>query len=246
MLPSHGKLECRACFQSTASDAMSPHPDWRIINDPGAWGSTSPEVLVLGFSKGATQAGIYQSGKFEDIAFAGMRPRLSQVLQAMKLLPLNETADQRISDPNSNISFGSLIRCSVSRRDVKASAKMGREVFACTGPLISKSFSEIPDVIRTCTTRYLRDLPSSLRLVVFLGNTDSYVKRCQELVQSLYPDTFSRVNQMAVKADGRIWVHLAHPSGLNGHFNDWLDTDLGPGLKRVQAEHAIAEAQPFI
>ena len=82
---------------------MSPHPDWRIINDQGAWGSTSTEVLVLGFSKGATQAGIYQSGKFEDIAFAGMRPRLSQVLQAMKLLPLNETADQRISDPNSNI-----------------------------------------------------------------------------------------------------------------------------------------------
>lgn len=213
-----------------------------MINDPGAWGSTSPEVLVLGFSKGATQAGIYQTGKFEDIAFAGMRPRLSQLLQAMKHLPLDETADQRISDPNSKISFGSLIRCSVSRRDVKSSAKQCKEVFACTGPLISKSFSEIPEVISTCTTKYLRNLPSSLRLVLFLGNTDSYVKSCQELVRGLYPNTFSRINQMAVRADGRIWVHLAHPSGLNGHFNDWLESEIGPGLKRIQAELAIAEA----
>lgn len=242
MLPSHGKIECRACFENTSSEVSTPHPDWRMINDPGAWGSSTPEVLVLGFSKGATQAGIYQTGRFGDIAFAGMRPRLTKALRAIGVLSAADTADERINDPHSRISFGSLVRCSVSRRDVKASSKKGREVFACTGPLISKSFSEIPEVVRTCTSKYLRDLPKSVRIVLFLGNTDSYVKSCQALVNSLYADTFSRVNSMAVKADGRLWVHLAHPSGLNGHFKDWLESESGPGAKRLEAMRAIAEA----
>jgi hypothetical protein len=37
---------------------------------------------------------------------------------------------------------------------------------------------------------------------------------------------------MAVRADNRVWVHLAHPSGLNGHFKAWLETEAGPGKKR--------------
>ena len=242
MLPSHGKVECRACFANTSSEVTTPHPDWRMINDPGAWGSSTPEVLVLGFSKGATQAGIYRTGRFEDIAFAGMRPRLTQALRAMGVLSATETVDQKIADPSSRISFGSLVRCSVSRRDVKASSKTGRDVFACTGPLISKSFSEIPEVVRTCASKYLQGLPSSVRMVFFLGNTDSYVKSCQALVQSLYPGTFSRVNSMAVKADGRFWIHLAHPSGLNGHFNDWLESEIGSGAKRIKARSPVAEA----
>ncbi len=242
MIPAHGKIECRACFANTSSEVSTPHPDWRMVNDPGAWGSSTPEVLVLGFSKGATQAGIYQTGRFEDIAFAGMRPRLTQALRAMGVLSATETADERINDPLSRISFGSLVRCSVSRRDAKASATKGKDVFACTGPLISKSFSEIPEVIRTCASKYLRGLPTSVRLVLFLGNTDSYVKSCQSLIKSIYPDTFLRVNSMAIKADSRLWVHLAHPSGLNGHFKDWLESESGSGAKRMEARRAIAEA----
>jgi hypothetical protein len=46
---------------------------------------------------------------------------------------------------------------------------------------------------------------------------------------------------MAVVADGRIWIHIAHPSGLNGHFKTWLNGSAGPGLKRLQAK-AAAEA----
>lgn len=239
MLPKHGRMECRACFYGSTSDTAQPHHGWRMINDPGAWGSENPEFLVLGFSKGATQAGIFQQGRFEDIAFAGMRTRLTQALKAINVLSKDENADEKISSPDSNIAFGSLIRCSVSRRDEKSSEKSGREIFACTGALITKSFSEIPQVIKTCSSRFLVGLPQSVKAVIFLGNSDKYVEGCQALIKELFPSDFIRVNPMAVQADGRVWVHLAHPSGLNGHFNTWLSADVGSGIKRIQARHAL-------
>jgi hypothetical protein len=242
MLSTHGKISCRACFANAQGDVVTPHPAWRMVNDPGAWGSSNPDFLVLGFSKGATQAGIYKKKRFEDIAFAGMRPRLTQALQAMGVLTDRETSDQKISDPESNVAFGSLIRCSVSRRDEKATAKSGTDVYACTGPLISKSFDEIPNIVRTCALTYLTSLPKSVRIVFFLGNTDSYVKNCQRLIQDMFPGDFFRFNSMAVKADGRFWIHLAHPSRLNGHFNDWLISNSGAGTKRIEANHAVEEA----
>ena len=238
MLPVHGKIECRACYSGSSAEVIEPHPDWRLINDPGAWGSSEPDFLVLGFSKGSTQAGFYEKGRFEDVAFAGMRPRLTKVLQAMGVIGEAENVEQKIADPRSNVAFGSLIRCSVSRRDGKASLKRGSPVYACTGPLISKSFAEIPSVIQTCAAKYLTGLPTSVRVVFFLGNTDSYVKSCQLLLRRFFPADYSLLNPMAVRADGRVWVHLAHPSGLNGHFDTWLNTTSGPGAKRLAARSA--------
>jgi hypothetical protein len=220
-----------------------PNTNWKIINDPGAWGGgTEPNYLVLGFSKGATQSSIYESGRFEDAAFAGMRTRLTEALRAMGALSNYESSDAKISDPNSNIAFGSLIRCSVSRLDEVASAKAGKDMYACTGPLIAKSFKEIPEVISNCTSKFLINLPASIKVVFLLGNTDSYVASCQLVLRSLFPVNFKQINSMAISADGRIWIHIAHPSGLNGHFNSWLNTNDGPGLKRLQAKAAIVEA----
>lgn len=243
MLPSHGKIECRICFSAADASVRKPNTDWKMVNDPGAWGGgAKPDYLVLGFSKGATQAGIYESGRFEDIAFAGMRPRLTEALRAMGAMSDHETSDAKISDLNSNIAFGSLIRCSVSRIDKTASAKAGQDVYACTGPLITKSFKEIPEVISNCTKRFLSDLPRSIKTVFLLGNTDSYVTNCQSVLRSLFQNAFRQINPIAVVADGRVWVHIAHPSGLNGHFKTWLNDSDGPGLKRLQARAAAVEA----
>ncbi len=239
MLPKHGKIECRACFATEKSDLIKPHPKWQMINDPGAWGSDLPKYLVLGFSKGATQAGVFSKGKFEDVAFAGMRDRLTQALLAMNVLSKNETSDQKINDPESNIAFGSLIRCSVSRIDEKLSKESGKDVYGCTGALINKSFIEIPHVIKTCASNYLKNIPKSVDAVFLLGNSDQYVKNCQALINELFPTDFERINPMAVRADGRLWIHLAHPSGLNGHFNKWLNSPQGSGIKRIQAETAM-------
>ena len=63
----------------------------------------NPEYLVLGFSKGATQAGFYDHGTFENVAFAGMRPRLTLALQAVGVLTETESVDEKISNPNSKV-----------------------------------------------------------------------------------------------------------------------------------------------
>lgn len=242
MLPTHGKIDCRKCFEIEGK-VVSPHPYWQMVNDPGAWGSNTPEYLVLGFSKGATQAGIYDGGKFEDVAFGGMRPRLTQALQKLGALSSSQTVDEKINNPNSNIAFGSLIRCSVSRLDKQASEKNGRDTYGCTGPLIGKSFKEIPQVINQCAQTFLTDIPSTVKAIFLLGNTDSYVKNCQLLVKNLYPEDFHQINPMAAKANNRLWIHLAHPSGLNGHFKTWLNENSGSGIKRIQAVEGLNNEQ---
>ncbi|WP_137165619.1 hypothetical protein [Salinimonas lutimaris] len=206
-----------------------------MINDPGAWGSDKPEYLILGFSKGSTQAGIYDNGRFEDVAFAKMRGRLSEVLKALGLISQEETVDERIADPKSKIAFGSLIRCSVSRADDK------NGIYSCTGPIINKSFNEIPDVIANCSEKYLKALPRELKAVIMLGNSDQYVKAVRRLLERMFSGTYRVINDMAVWADGKVWVHTAHPSGLNGHFNTWLTSETSSGYKRIQALDAMTQ-----
>jgi hypothetical protein len=238
MLPSHGRISCNACFEG-ASSTSQPHAKWRMTNDPGGWGSSTPTYLVLGFSKGSTQANAYANGRFEDVAFAGMRSRMTRSLRHFEWLKTSETADQMIADPNGRFAFGSLIRCSVARLDAVA-AKKGDVRYSCTGPLINKSFEEIPTIISTCSRRFLVDLPPTLKIVIFLGNGDKYVDGCQEVVRTLYPQSFRRINPMAVSADNRLWLHLSHPSGLNGHFETWLSGDIeSGGRKRLWVEEAV-------
>ena len=235
MLPKHGKIECRECYLCGSNKIIQPHIKWRMVNDPGAWGGNNPEYLVLGFSKGSTQADIYQKGNFEDIAFAGMRSRLTEALQVVGALSANETSDEKIKDSSSNMAFGSLIRCSVSRLD-----KSKKNIYTCSGSLIIKSFSEIPDIIDTCTRKYLTNLPSSVKAIFFLGNSDSYVEECQKLLSKHFPDDFEKINSMAVTANSRLWIHLSHPSPANAWFNSWLtDGETKTGLKRTQAAEAM-------
>lgn len=102
-------------------------------NDPGAWGSSKPEVLILGFSKGSTQANIYENGNFDDIAFGGpSRSRLDQALKCVGLLQPSEHVTDMISNNNSKMAFGSLVRCSLSREEKS-------DKHACSGALINHS-----------------------------------------------------------------------------------------------------------
>jgi hypothetical protein len=89
---------------------------WQAVNDPGAWGSSAPKILILGFSKGFTQAGAYRTGKFEDVPFKGMRPRLTEMLQSLGLLSNREAIDTKMLASEKDFAFGSLVRCSLARR----------------------------------------------------------------------------------------------------------------------------------
>ena len=179
MLPQHGKIECSTCYGPAEKEAF-PHELWKMRNDPGAWGGSNPEWLVLGFSKGSTQADYYDNGSFEAVAFAGMRPRLERILKHLGALSAGESLDAAVANPAGNVAFGSLIRCSVARQD-----ESGK--YQCSGPLIKKSFREIPQVISACTNRFLKELPDSVRTVVMLGNDSGYIKQCHSLIRDLFP-----------------------------------------------------------
>lgn len=98
-LPVHGKFSCHKCYQTCEDSFHQPHNLWNMRNDPAAWGGSEPEILVLGFSKGSTQANIYQNGKFEDIAFGGKaRNRLDEALKRIGVLPLKEHITKHIED----------------------------------------------------------------------------------------------------------------------------------------------------
>lgn len=218
-LPPHGKIECHDCFSGDQLQT-NPHPKWLMTNDPGAWGSERPKILILGFSKGATQADIYQHGSFDDIAFGGVQTRrnLTKILQRVHLLPLSETVDEKIRATEKIFAFGSLIRCSCSRLDKNNSLKT-------SGPLIIKSFSEIPAVISQCTRNFLSSLPASVETLCFLGVADSYIKNCRKIIKEIYPDNFSIMNDVCYKTNKFICVHLTHPSKGNGTIGAWLEAD---------------------
>src|SRR5205823_5625698 len=159
----HGRLDCSRCFKN--SESFQQLGQWRMRRDPGAWGSTRPKYLVMGFSKGATQADIYANGDFDDVAFGGeiTRRNLTNILRKVRLLKPDETVDEKIRATERDFHFASLVRCSLSRYDEKESAKRGHAVYTTYGPLITKSFSEIPHVIDQCTDVFLARLPDSFR-----------------------------------------------------------------------------------
>lgn len=103
--PTHGRIACRRCFKDDSDIQILS--EWQIVNDPGAWGSAIPEVMVLGFSKGFTQANAYRSGRFEDIPFKDMRPRLTDALRAIGVLELTEKVDEKMDASELRLGFGS-------------------------------------------------------------------------------------------------------------------------------------------
>jgi hypothetical protein len=232
-LPTHGRIVCRKCFTGEGSTQMVGK--WQMVNDPAAWGSASPKVLILGFSKGFTQANAFRSGRFEDIPFKKMRPRLTEVLRSLCLLGKAEIVDQKMVASESEIGFGSLVRCSLSRLNAKG-------VLECTGQIIPKAFvEEISTNLKTCAQTYLGNLPSSIRLVLLLGTTDSYIKGCRNIVRSLHRTTFSDIDEVSYRTAGIVWVHASHPSPLNGHHGPWItgDPSTKPGRKQNLAMAAV-------
>ncbi|MDO6642102.1 hypothetical protein Q4557_19300 [Shewanella sp. 5_MG-2023] len=213
-LPQHGMLNCARCFNGCDTKLIQPHPLWLLKNDPGAWGGSQPNVLVLGFSKGSTQTDIYKTGNFEDVAFGGgARNRLDEVLKKLHLLEPYEHVSNEITNPNSRFSFGSMIRCSLTRED-----KDGKH--SSSGDLVVKSFKEVPHIFDNCTEQFLSNLPQHLSLIIMLGVNDKYISGCFEVFKKQYPE-LKRLNNVSYGFGDKTFVHVAHPSPANGHFNDW-------------------------
>ncbi len=199
---------------------------WRITNNPLAWGNVEPEVVVLGFSKGPTQAGALSRQRHEEIAFKGGRTNLAKILHHVGLLssPDARLVDQAISDPNGKFHFGSLIRCTIERYDDKTAEWKGTG-----GGMLDKfartSFGQ--SVLMACGSRYLTDFPTSTRLVLMLGmgSKRGYVAACRQLYQRIRPGDWHDVNEVTY-TDGKITVvHTEHFQSQGALLPNWLSGD---------------------
>lgn len=215
---SHGPQNCRACFSGTGDELRLG--DWRLVNNPGYYGSSAPEIFVLGFSKGANQNRTAKEGDFDRIAFANARHRLQCVLEVLGVMPSGRSIDQLMTKGEPQFGVASLVRCSFS--------KLKNGVWKTSGDVIPTAFSNADtlQVIRTCTSRHLGELPKGVKLVVLLGTDDRYIANTRSLVERLYPD-FQSVNPLAFKAGGALWIYAAHPSPGNGFFNAWAEGPVG-------------------
>ena len=68
----HGWLDCWHCYNENKDPFV--YNNWELHNDPGYAGSSSPRILVLGFSKGATQMRDRQTGRLRQSAFCRHAP----------------------------------------------------------------------------------------------------------------------------------------------------------------------------
>lgn len=121
-LPDHGRVACTACFggEAVVFDASrTGSTNWRITANPCAWGNPNAEVVVLGFSKGPTQAGALARTPHDEIAYKGARHNVGRILHAVGLLENGAKVDDLITDQKGRLAFGSLVRCTVEQRDIR-------------------------------------------------------------------------------------------------------------------------------
>ena len=82
-LPAHGRISCTKCFDGHVEFDISKRSDgdWRVTANPLAWGNQEPEIVVLGFSKGPTQAGALARTPHNAIAYKGSRTNVGKILR---------------------------------------------------------------------------------------------------------------------------------------------------------------------
>lgn len=247
-LPLHGRVNCTKCFSSEKAVEFDvtkrTEGKWRITANPCAWGNHEPEVLVLGFSKGPTQAGALVTFPHDEIAYKGGRKNIGKIFQHIGLIPptdenlLAEAISDLISDKNGRFHFASLNRCTVEQ------LKTGE--WKATGGGILDKFIESPfgkEISTNCSTQFLKDLPTKTKLIVMFGTGSklNYVRHAFELYKKVRGGEWAWINEVSY-TDGKIVVvHTEHFISQGSYISDWLGKDNHPrGLYGVMAKQAVA------
>ena len=192
LLPKHGPVECRRCWQvlGTRTEYVSKDSRFKLVNDPAAWGSREPRVLVLGMTKGNTQSNAMSTciseGDFDKVAYAKFRDRLTAVLHAVGLAEGTNSVDLLIAAKETYFGWGSVIRCSLTGWDAKYNKYSGE-----SGKVLPAfDHLEMKSVVRNCFSQFLSILPERTKLVVLLGNSDGYLKKMRRIAGEFYPADF--------------------------------------------------------
>ena len=229
-------MSCRRCWTEVSGDIQERGP-FRLVRDAGHWGSSDPHTLVLGISKGNTQSQALRHGPFESVAFKGIRHRILEVFQSVGLLQ-NETSsdfEKRFHASENDFAFASVVRCSLTGMDRK------KNCHTADSPNVIPAFksgNEGSRFVENCVDEHLATLPSRTRLVLLLGNTDSYVSALADVLARKRGPT-SLINPVAYDSANVRFVHLAHPSKGNGHFGAFIRGEGKAGQKRDWARDAL-------
>ncbi|WP_158812791.1 hypothetical protein [Methylocapsa sp. S129] len=233
----HGPISCLSCFPNGSVPGCTRKVDgWRIDNDPGYWGAAHPEVLVLGFSKGANQR---SARRFDEIAFRNARSNLAEILGALGLIKASANIEACFTAAEPRLGFASVIRCGLGK-------EVGPGRYATSGPVARAAIARGSPVRRFfdgCTERFLGRLPSTVRVVILLGLDQPYVEALFERVRELYPSV-RRLSQLAYATATVTFAHVIHPSSLaTSHRKKWLRDDQSSlAAKRRQACTALGMA----
>jgi hypothetical protein len=256
-LPKHGRIVCNKCFNNeelTFDQSKIERDGWRITWNPLAWGSQEPKVVVLGFSKGPTQAGALANTPHDEIAYKGSRLNVGKILAHIGLIPhssldkLKEKVDELIATVEGDFHFGSLIRCTVERFDEKSKCWKGSGG-GMLDKFVATQFGQF--VAGNCSKKYLAELPYSTKLVVMfgLGTKQNYVKEAFKLYKQARPGNWQWLNDVAY-TDGKITVvHVEHFASQGGLIPNWLGENshdrsrLGVMAKEA-VSYALSQTKP--
>lgn len=250
-MPKSGRLQCNRCFGDKVvkfDDTTRTENDWRITANPLAWGNVNPEVVILGFSKGPTQKVAVESKSHDDIAFDRGRKNLGKILAHVGLVPSLENEDydqlihEMIASPNGRFHFGSLVRCTIERYDETACAWKGSGG-GMLDRFVSTSFGN--EVTSNCITQYLKDIPSSVKLVVMcgMGTALGYVSSAKKAISEARQGDWQDLNEIAY-TDGTVtFVHVEHFSSQGALIPNWLGKNDHPRARLgIMAKEAVQEA----
>lgn len=229
MLPRPGRLNCIRCFSQDAcafDRAAETVGEWRIVNNPLAWGNPQAEVVVLGFSKGPNQQGGLATRPVSEVAFQGGRLPLAKILHHIGLIraPRKEILDQCIADASGRFHFGSLVRCSVERFDRK------KQEWTGTGAGMLDRYIQSPfgdRVVSNCIDQHLGSLPTNTKLVIMLGmgSGGNYIKTCKAAFARALGGSWHTINEVAYSDGKRTFVHTEHFKSQGAHLPNWLSED---------------------
>lgn len=253
-LPTHGRIDCIKCCPDKSRPGFnepvrySSDEEWRIRSNPLAWGSSEPEILVLGFSKGQKQVCALSERKctHEEIAFKGSLPKIGEILTHIEVVEEPEDGKfgkmiyRHICDRNGRFHFGSLVRCSVERKDEKGGWK---ERHGNLGKFVRSKFGKV--VAGNCVSRFLGELPAKTKLVVLFGCSDDYVEAVRELVKETRRGEWDDFNEIAY-TDGKVmFVHVVHFTAYPKEISNWLGKNDSPAEEKGRKGRLAKEAVHF-
>ena len=249
-LPCAGRIACTRCHQGDVffDQTRRTEDDWRITANPLAWGNPQAEIVVLGFSKGPTQAGAIAGSDHDAIAYKGGRHNVGKILAFLGLIPdgdstfLRQSVDRLVADQHGRFHFGSLIRCTVERLDKGEWKGSGGGML---DRFVATSFGR--DVASSCASRYLGELPKQTRLVLLfgMGAGGNYISAARNLLQSGLPGAWRRINEVAYSNGPVTYVHVEHFAAQGALIPNWLGINNHPRarfgrLAREAVKHALA------